>query len=120
MRPPIFWIIVTICGLALFAFVAFRPRRSLRIDRPAGGYSTGDGCPVAGFTPPVMDPPLTGVGSFRFEDAPAKSADTVRPLTEGTVEKGGHNSAPSQIEKRPAAPMPMTRKPRRGKPKTRR
>lgn len=31
---------------------------------------------------------------------------TVRPLTEGYVRKGGHNSGPSQIKTRPAPPAP--------------
>jgi hypothetical protein len=31
----------------------------------------------------------------------------VRPLTEGYVVKGGHNSGTSQIQTRPAAPKPI-------------
>jgi hypothetical protein len=36
-------------------------------------------------------------------------AEQVRPLTEGTVDKGGRNSFPSQISDRPATPAAQLR-----------
>jgi hypothetical protein len=36
--------------------------------------------------------------------------NTVEPLTEGMVEKGGHNQGPSQITERPDPPAPITQR----------